>query len=72
MKKNSCKDGTIASFKGFAKDKKKQWKKHVIYASYLESKLTHHMDNYLKAIISFNFDISNKQFLKKSTFPKII
>ncbi len=24
MKKNSCKDGTIASFKGFAKDKKKQ------------------------------------------------
>jgi hypothetical protein len=26
MKKNSCKDGTIASFKGFAKDKKKQWK----------------------------------------------
>ncbi len=25
-KKNSCKDGTIASFKGFAQDKKKQWK----------------------------------------------
>jgi hypothetical protein len=72
MKKNTCKDGTMASFKGFAKDKKNNEEEHVIYASNLESRPTHHMDNYLRAIISLNFDTSNKQFLKNSKFPKII
>ncbi len=60
----------LLALKVLHKIKKSNEKQHVIYVSNLESRLTHHMDNYLKAIISLNFDISNKQFLK--TFPKII
>ncbi len=60
----------LLALKVLHKTKKNNEKQHAIYASNLESRLTHHMDNYLKAIISLNFDISNKQFLK--TFPKII